>query len=220
MRTQFVANVSHELKTPLTSIKGFAETLRIVEDYETREKFLDIINKEAERLTRLINDILVLSKIESNFVCDVEEFLPGKVIEEALDVAKKTNTEKEFNIEFSDDSSEFILGDRDRFYQMCLNLIENALKYSKEDGGNVDISSYNEGSYYYLKVKDDGIGIPKEDISRIFERFYRVDKSRKKGGTGLGLAIVKHIVKTFNGEIHVESELGKGTTFEVKIPCV
>ena len=220
MRTQFVANVSHELKTPLTSIKGFAETLRIVEDYETREKFLDIINKEAERLTRLINDILVLSKIESNFVCDVEEFLPGKVIEEALDVAKKTNTEKEFNIEFSDDSSEFILGDRDRFYQMCLNLIENALKYSKEDGGNVDISSYNEGSYYYLKVKDDGIGIPKEDISRIFERFYRVDKSRKKGGTGLGLAIVKHIVKTFNGEIHVESELEKGTTFEVKIPCV
>ena len=220
MRTQFVANVSHELKTPLTSIKGFAETLRIVEDYETREKFLDIINKEAERLTRLINDILVLSKIESNFVCDVEEFLPGKVIEEVLDVAKKTNTEKEFNIEFSDDSSEFILGDRDRFYQMCLNLIENALKYSKEDGGNVDISSYNEGSYYYLKVKDDGIGIPKEDISRIFERFYRVDKSRKKGGTGLGLAIVKHIVKTFNGEIHVESELGKGTTFEVKIPCV
>ena len=220
MRTQFVANVSHELKTPLTSIKGFAETLRIVEDYETREKFLDIINKEAERLTRLINDILVLSKIESNFVCDVEEFLPGKVIEEALDVAKKTNTEKEFNIEFSDDSSEFILGDRDRFYQMCLNLIENALKYSKEDGGNVDISSYNEGSYYYLKVKDDGIGIPKEDISRIFERFYRVDKSRKKGGTGLGLAIVKHIVKTFNGEIYVDSELGKGTTFEVKIPCV
>ncbi|MDO5516473.1 MAG: ATP-binding protein [Clostridium sp.] len=220
MRTQFVANVSHELKTPLTSIKGFAETLKMVDDDETREKFLDIINKEAERLTRLINDILVLSKIESNLVCDVEEFLPGKVIEEALNVAKKTNTEKTFEIEFRDDNGEFILGDKDRFYQLCLNLIENALKYSKEGGGKITISSYNKYGYYYMKVSDNGIGIPKEDVSRIFERFYRVDKSRKKGGTGLGLAIVKHIVKTFNGEINVESELGKGSTFEVKIPCV
>lgn len=220
MRTQFVANVSHELKTPLTSIKGFAETLKMVDDDETRQKFLDIINKEAERLSRLINDILVLSKIESNLVCDVEEFLPGKIIEEALNVAKKTNTEKVFEIEFNDDNSEFILGDKDRFYQLCLNLIENALKYSKEGGGKINISSYNKHGYYYMKVSDNGIGIPKEDVSRIFERFYRVDKSRKKGGTGLGLAIVKHIVKTFNGEINVDSELGKGSTFEVKIPCV
>lgn len=220
MRTQFVANVSHELKTPLTSIKGFAETLKIVDDYETREKFLDIINKEAERLTRLIDDILVLSKIESNFVCDVEEFLPGKVIEEALNIAKKTNTEKIVEIEFNDENGEFILGDRDKFYQLCLNLIENALKYSKEFGGKIIISSYSKNGYYHMKVSDNGIGIPKEDISRIFERFYRVDKSRKKGGTGLGLAIVKHIVKTFNGEINVKSELGKGSTFEVKIPCV
>lgn len=220
MRTQFVANVSHELKTPLTSIKGFAETLKIVDDYETREKFLDIINKEADRLTRLIDDILVLSKIESNFVCDVEEFLPGKVIKEVLDITKKTNTEKIFEIEFNDENCELILGDRDKFYQLCLNLIENAMKYSKEYGGKIVILSYSENGYYHMNIIDNGIGIPKEDVSRIFERFYRVDKSRKKGGTGLGLAIVKHIVKTFNGEINVKSELGKGRTFEVKIPCL
>ena len=218
MRSQFVANVSHELKTPLTSIKGFAETLRMVEDSATREKFLDIINKEAERLTRLINDILVLSNIESNLVADVEEFRPGTVIEETLNMVRKTARNRNVNVEFQDDSSECILGDRDKFYQLVLNLVENAVKYSKEKNGYVKIWSYNEAGYYYLVVEDNGIGIPEQDVSRIFERFYRVDKSRKKGGTGLGLAIVKHIVKIFNGEINVKSILGEGSTFKVKIP--
>ena len=218
MRSQFVANVSHELKTPLTSIKGFAETLRIVDDSAPREKFLDIIDKEAERLTRLINDILVLSNIESNLVADVEEFRPGIVIEETLNIVRKTARNRNVSVEFEDNSSECILGDRDKFYQLVLNLIENAVKYSKEKEGYVKISSHNDGGYYHLKIQDNGIGIPDEDISRIFERFYRVDKSRKKGGTGLGLAIVKHIVKIFNGEINVKSKLGEGTTFEVKIP--
>lgn len=219
MRTQFVANVSHELKTPLTSIKGFAETLKIVKDDETREKFLDIINKEAERLTRLINDILVLSNIESNLVADIEEFLPSTVLEDVINMMRKAALNKNITLEFEDNNSEVIVGDKDKFYQLGLNLIENAIKYSN-DPGNVKILSYNKDGYYCLKVKDNGIGIPKEDIPRIFERFYRVDKSRKKGGTGLGLAIVKHIVKTFNGEISVESNLGKGTTFEVKIPYI
>lgn len=219
MRTQFVANVSHELKTPLTSIKGFAETLKIVKDDETREKFLDIINKEAERLTRLINDILVLSNIESNLVADIEEFLPSTVLEDVINMMRKAALNKNIILEFEDNNSELILGDKDKFYQLGLNLVENAIKYSN-DPGNVKILSYNKDGYYCLKVKDNGIGIPKEDIPRIFERFYRVDKSRKKGGTGLGLAIVKHIVKTFNGEISVESNLGKGTTFEVKIPYI
>lgn len=219
MRTQFVANVSHELKTPLTSIKGFAETLKIVKDDETREKFLDIINKEAERLTRLINDILVLSNIESNLVADIEEFLPCTVLEDVINMMRKAALNKNITLEFEDNNSELIIGDKDKFYQLGLNLIENAIKYSN-DPGNVKILSYNKEGYYCLKVKDNGIGIPKEDIPRIFERFYRVDKSRKKGGTGLGLAIVKHIVKTFNGEISVESNLGKGTIFEVKIPYI
>lgn len=218
MRSQFVANVSHELKTPLTSIKGFAETLRIVDDSATREKFLDIIDKEAERLTRLINDILVLSNIESNLVADVEEFRPGIVIEETLNIVRKTARNRNVSVEFEDNSSECILGDRDKFYQLVLNLIENAVKYSKEKEGYVKISSHNDGGYYHLKKYKIMDRIPDEDISRIFERFYRVDKSRKKGGTGLGLAIVKHIVKIFNGEINVKSKLGEGTTFEVKIP--
>lgn len=220
MRSQFVANVSHELKTPLTSIKGFAETLKFVKDDETREKFLDIIDKEAERLSRLINDILVLSNIESNLIADMHEFEPGSVIEEVLNIMRKTAINKNIKLEFSNNNNKKILGDRDKFYQLGLNLIENAIKYSKDASGQVEVLSYNKDGYYCLEVRDDGIGIPKEDISRIFERFYRVDKSRKKGGTGLGLAIVKHIVKIFNGEINVKSKLGEGTTFEVKIPYI
>ena len=220
MRSQFVANVSHELKTPLTSIKGFAETLKFVKDDETREKFLDIIDKEAERLSRLINDILVLSSIESNLIADVDEFEPGLVIEEVLNIMRKSAINRNIKIEFINNNTECILGDRDKFYQLGLNLIENAIKYSKDISGIVEVESFSKDEYYCLTVKDNGLGIPKEDISRIFERFYRVDKSRKKGGTGLGLAIVKHIVKIFNGEINVKSELGEGTTFEVKIPYI
>jgi two-component system phosphate regulon sensor histidine kinase PhoR len=221
MRSQFVANVSHELKTPLTSIKGFAETLKFVKDEKTREKFLDIIDKEAERLSRLINDILVLSNIESNLIADMEEFQPYVVIEEVLNIMRKIAVNKNIRLEFkNNDNNKSILGNRDKFYQLGLNLIENAIKYSKETSGRVEVSNYSSDGYYILIVKDNGIGIPKEDIPRIFERFYRVDKSRKKGGTGLGLAIVKHIVKIFNGEINVKSELGEGTIFEVRIPYV
>jgi len=220
MRSQFVANVSHELKTPLTSIKGFAETLKFVKDEETREKFLDIIDKEAERLSRLINDILVLSNIESNLIADIDEFEPGLVIEEVLNIMRKSAINKNIKLEFQNNNTECILGDRDKFYQLGLNLIENAIKYSKDTSGQIEVLSYSKDEYYCLRVTDNGIGIPKEDISRIFERFYRVDKSRKKGGTGLGLAIVKHIVKIFNGEINVKSEIGEGTTFEVKIPYI
>ena len=161
---------------------------------------------------------MVLSNIESNLVADVEEFRPGNVIEETLNMVRKTAKNRNVNIEFKDDSSECILGDRDKFYLLVLNLIENAVKYSKEQDGYVKILSYNKLGNYYLVVEDNGIGIPTQDVSRIFERFYRVDKSRKKGGTGLGLAIVKHIVKTFNGEIKENSVLGEGSVFKVRIP--
>ncbi|MBW6409811.1 HAMP domain-containing sensor histidine kinase [Clostridium weizhouense] len=219
MRTQFVANVSHELKTPLTSIKGFAETLRYVQDEETRGKFLDIIDKESERLSRLINDILVLANIESNVAFQRDEFLPGVVIEDVINMVKKIAYNKGIVLEYNDDNQELIVGDADRFFQLVLNLVENSVKYS-EKNSYVKIISYSKNGYYYLEVSDNGIGIPSEDLPRIFERFYRVDKSRKKGGTGLGLAIVKHIVKTFNGDIIVESELGKGTKFIVKIKYI
>lgn len=216
MRSQFVANVSHELKTPLTSIKGFTETLKYVEDDETRKKFLDIIEKEADRLGRLINDILILSKIESDIIGEEDEFLPNRIIDDVLNMVKLLAVSKNITIELEQRNDDLLFGDKDRFLQLVLNIVENSIKYSNE-GSNVKISSFTEGENYNLIVEDNGIGIPKEDIPRIFERFYRVDKARKSGGTGLGLAIVKHIVKTFNGDIKVESELGVGSKFIIKI---
>ena len=216
MRSQFVANVSHELKTPLTSIKGFAETLLYVEDDETRKKFLGIIDKEAERLSRLINDILVLSKIESQAVGEEEEFIPKIIIDDVINVLRKNADDKDVKITVEENNNYLLIGEKDKFLQLVLNLVENAIKYSS-NGSLVKIRSYSEEEYYFFEVEDNGIGIPEEDLPRIFERFYRVDKARKSGGTGLGLAIVKHIVRGFNGEIFVDSKLGEGTKFKVKI---
>lgn len=216
MRSEFVANVSHELKTPLTSIKGFSETLRYVDDSETKNKFLDIIDKESERLTNLINDILILANIENIHKMESEYFNPGDVIENVLDVVKSQAYKKSIIIKYNDCFNSEILGSKDKFHQLAVNLIENAIKYSNENG-IVKIDLTLEEQYFVFKVKDNGIGIPKNDIPRIFERFYRVDKSRSTRGTGLGLAIVKHIVKLFNGEISVKSKVGRGSTFTVKI---
>lgn len=216
MRSEFVANVSHELKTPLTSIKGFSETLRYVDDSETKNKFLDIIDKESERLTNLINDILILSNIENIHKMESEYFNPGDVIENVLDMVKSQAYKKSIIIKYNDCFNSEILGSKDKFHQLAVNLIENAIKYSNENGV-VKIDLTLEEQYFVFKVKDNGIGIPKNDIPRIFERFYRVDKSRTTRGTGLGLAIVKHIVKLFNGEISVKSKVGIGSTFIVKI---
>ena len=216
MRSEFVANVSHELKTPLTSIKGFSETLRYVDDSETKNKFLDIIEKESERLTNLINDILILSNIENIHKMESEYFNPGDVIENVLDMVKSQAYKKSIIIKYNDCFNSEILGSKDKFHQLAVNLIENAIKYSNENG-IVKIDLTLEEQYFVFKVKDNGIGIPKNDIPRIFERFFRVDKSRSTRGTGLGLAIVKHIVKLFNGEISVKSKVGRGSTFTVKI---
>lgn len=216
MRSQFVANVTHELKTPLTSIKGFAETLRYVEDEQIRNKFLDIINKESERLTRLINDILILSDIESHCKPSLEKFNPCEVIDEVIYIVKKQSEQKSIYISFENDFKGSLMGDRDKFYQLCLNLVENSIKYSN-DNSKVNIVTKEVSGKFVLQVIDNGIGIPKSDLPRIFERFYRVDKSRSTRGTGLGLAIVKHIVKLFNGEIFVESKFGEGTKFTIKI---
>lgn len=216
IRSQFVANVSHELKTPLTSIKGFAETLKFVEDIDTKNKFLDIIDKEAERLTNLINDILILSNIENNHRMKEETFNPKEVIEDVINMVTPQMNNKNIEIEFINKATKNLIGDRDKFFQMILNLVENAIKYSNNET-NIKIKIYNVNDYTYIEVEDNGIGIPKEDLPRIFERFYRVDKSRAKGGTGLGLAIVKHIVKMFNGEIFVNSTLNKGTKFTIRL---
>ena len=197
-------------------IKGFSETLRYVDDSETKNKFLDIIDKESERLTNLINDILILSNIENIHKMESEYFNPGDVIENVLDMVKSQAYKKSIIIKYNDCFNSEILGSKDKFHQLAVNLIENAIKYSNENG-IVKIDLTLEEQYFVFKVKDNGIGIPKNDIPRIFERFYRVDKSRSTRGTGLGLAIVKHIVKLFNGEISVKSKVGIGSTFSVKI---
>lgn len=219
MRTQFVANVSHELKTPLTSIKGFAETLKYVDDADTKEKFLNIINEEAERLTRLSTDILTLSHIEQQKEVKNEKIDINKIVENVYNLMKNIAELKGIQLSVEQQKVKEVIGDADRFKQMLINLVDNAINYS-ETGDSVCIGMESKDDHCILWVKDTGVGIDKEQISRIFERFYRVDKarSRSKGGTGLGLAIVKHIVLKLNGKIYVESQLGSGSKFIVEIP--
>lgn len=223
MRSQFVTNVSHELKTPLTSIKGFAETLKYVEDKETKERFLHIINEEAERLTRLINDILTLSHIENTKLAEInEESIDiNKLVEDICYLVKNSADNKNISLNIVGEKVPNILGNKDRFKQMLINLIDNGIKYT-EKGGSITIGTEVVCNKCNIWVQDTGVGIDKEYIPRLFERFYRVDKarSRAQGGTGLGLAIVKHIVLSFKGEIKVESEVGKGSKFTVSIPII
>lgn len=219
MRTQFVANVSHELKTPLTSIKGFAETLKYVKDEEKKQKFLDIINDEAERLTRLINDILTLSSIEQNINVAEEEFSVNEVINNVILMMRSAAETKEIELKATLSDKVNLVGDSDKFKQMIINLIENGIKYS-EKKAHVFIKTTSKDDDLVIEVEDSGYGIPESDITRIFERFYRVDKARSRanGGTGLGLAIVKHIVIGFNGSIKVDSTVGVGSKFTIILP--
>ncbi len=219
MRSQFVANVSHELKTPLTSIKGFSETLKFVEDPNKREKFLDIINDEAERLTRLINDILTLSSIELHKEVKNDTIDVSAIIEDVYYLMKNTADNKKIRLEILKKKDIYLKGDIDKFKQMLINLVDNGIKYS-EEGASVFIGTDIDKDKQIIWVEDTGVGMSKEHLNRIFERFYRVDKARSRvqGGTGLGLAIVKHIVLSLNGSINVESELGKGTKFTVTFP--
>lgn len=221
MRSDFVANVSHELKSPLTSIKGFAETLKYVEDKPTRDKFLDIIYIESERLSRLINDILTLSELENkDSSVNFEKIDINKSIEEIYYIMEPAANGKNIKIklEFGTDGI-IIYGDRDKFKQMMINLVDNSIKYTNS-GGQVTINTSRSSGRIRIVVSDNGIGIPQKNIPRLFERFYRVDKgrSREMGGTGLGLAIVKHIVNLLNGHINVESSVGQGTSFILDFP--
>ncbi|EGT3614659.1 HAMP domain-containing protein [Clostridium perfringens] len=219
MRSQFVANISHELKTPLTSIKGFAETLRYVDDDETRNKFLSIIDEESDRLARLLEDILSLYEIEQKRSTVLEEFNVDEEIEKVYLLLNDQANKKGVEVFLDTNSNCVLMGDKDKFKQMLLNLVSNSVKYT-EKGGSVRVESYTQDMNLVLIIEDNGIGISAEDLPRIFERFYRVDKarSRESGGTGLGLAIVKHIVRLFDGEISVSSELEVGTKFVITIP--
>lgn len=221
MRKDFVANVSHELKTPLTSISGFAETLKLNEniDKETRNRFLTIIDGEANRLRRLIEDILTLSFIENDKKEEKEAINLYSVYRRVEDMLMISARTKNISLNCDADETIKIAANADYVKQIILNLVDNAIKYTPENG-NVNVKIFADKDDAVIKVSDTGMGIPKEDQARIFERFYRVDKARSReiGGTGLGLAITKHIAMNLGGTISVESELEKGSTFTVRIP--
>ena len=223
MRTDFTANVSHELKTPLTSIRGFVETLLdgAIDNPEMARKFLNIIMMEANRLTRLVNDILSISKLEAG---DTEVSLGrlrlDKMAADVCEMLQIHAREKQIDLSINEnDEPIYVWGNSDRLEQLVMNLIENAIKYN-QPGGSVHVSVYGTAENAYFLVSDTGIGIAEEHLPRLFERFYRVDKgrSRSMGGTGLGLAIVKHIAVSMGGTVEVHSKLGEGSEFSVTLP--
>ncbi len=221
--SEFVSNVTHELKTPLTSIRGFIETLKhgAINDSQVAHKFLDIIDIEAERLFLLINDILALSEIETmKQDVDIANVPFESIVSDSLNILQGQAEKKNITINTEIEPNVRIQANKYRIMQLVLNLVDNSIKYSSE-GSLITIKASRVGGDVVMSFKDTGIGIPSEHLSRIYERFYRVNKGRSRslGGTGLGLSIVKHIVNLCNGNIKVYSELGKGTEFIVTLPC-
>lgn len=230
MRSDFVANVSHELRSPLTALVGFTETLRgpAKDDEAARDRFLGLMEREASRMARLISDLLSLSKVEANLrvrpIGQVDIAALIRRIETTLDVlAKREKKTLEIDVTCQDT---IITGNEEELTQVFQNLIENAIKYGANNS-KVTIKIYEQknvagiaGAAMAVDVCDQGNGIAKEQIARLTERFYRVDshRSRDKGGTGLGLAIVKHIVNRHRGRMHIDSEIDIGSTFSIYLP--
>ena len=220
MRSEFVSNVTHELKTPLTSIRGFIDTLQngAIEDAAVAHRFLSIIDVESERLYNLIEDILLLSRIENTkdierVDCDVNRIAADSI--ELL--SSKCNDKTTLVFEPADDLKAYPASEQ-RLKEIFINLIDNAIKYTED--GTITVRIEHVKHNLRITVKDTGIGMPQESLPRIFERFYRVDKgrSREHGGTGLGLSIVKHIVELYSGRIEVDSKLNEGSEFRVILP--
>ena len=222
MRKEFVADVSHELKTPITSIKGYSETLLDGDcDKETQRRFLNVIDDNANRMEKLVQDLLTLSKYDNNRAT-------RKPIEFDLGELAKSCKEK-FDIEIKKKNQDVncfvtanvpsVYADRDGIERVILNILSNSIKYTQE-GGKIDIYVGYVHNDAYVKIKDTGIGIPKNDLERIYERFYRVDKARSRqlGGTGLGLSIAKEIIEKNNGSINIKSKVNEGTEVVIKIP--
>ena len=223
-RREFVSNVSHELRTPLTTVKSYAETLldNSVDDKELSGRFLSVIIKEADRMTRIVKDLLTLSRLDEAQTenkepdaIDLQLLLEG-VAEKMYITAKKKNQTITCK---SISAVPKFYSDRDKIEQLVINIVSNAIKYTPE-GGKIDIVSGIMINDAFIKVTDNGIGIPKENIPRLFERFYRVDKARSRdtGGTGLGLAISKQLADNLGGEITINSDVGKGTEVLITLP--
>ncbi len=222
MRRDFVANVSHELKTPLAAIRGFAETLRdgALDEPPTARRFTERILSQCRRLQELLDDLLTLSRLEGLAPSLERETVDlGAVIRRAAELFSAAAREKHIEIQIDGQPIPPLLGDPDGLERLVLNLLDNAIKYNRPDG-KVTITLAQAGRELVLEVTDTGIGIPAESIPRLFERFYRVDKgrAREEGGTGLGLAIVKHVAQAHGGQVEVESRVGRGSTFRVRLP--
>ncbi len=222
MRKEFIADVSHELKTPITSIMGYADTLLEEEyDKETQSKFLSVIASEARRMAKLVTDLLTLSKNDSNTnIVRKEQFDLGELVKKCQDKLAIEIKRKNHNVNcFVTADVPPVYADKDDIERVVLNILTNSIKYTKE-GGEIKIYVgfvYNDA---YIKIFDNGIGIPEEHLNRIFERFYRVDKarSREMGGTGLGLSIAKDLLDRNGGSIDIKSQVGKGTEVVIKVP--
>ncbi len=222
MRKEFVADVSHELKTPITSIMGYSDTL-LEGDYdeETRNKFLNVISSEARRMAKLVTDLLTLSRYDNKKITsEITSFDLGELTKKCIEKLKFEIEKKEHNVEcFVTASVPPIVADKYGIERVVLNILSNAIKYTPDKG----VIKVYVGFVYndaYIKVIDNGIGIPEEDLDRIFERFYRVDKARSRelGGTGLGLSIAKEILNQNKGSIDIKSKVGKGTEVVIRIP--
>lgn len=223
-KQDFFSNASHELKTPITSILGFSEMINndIITDEDVVKETLGRIETEARRMTDLINNILAISNLEShvNSHKDHEYFNFSEVLKEAVQAVSPFKDGNKIEVDLTADDL-IVLANQSEIYDLCVNLIENAVKYNKPDG-KVIIDLKQRKNNAVLKVKDTGIGIPTEQQNRVFERFFRVDygRDKKTGGSGLGLSIVKHIVGTYHGEISLKSKKNIGTTFKVSLPII
>jgi two-component system phosphate regulon sensor histidine kinase PhoR len=224
LRQEFVANVSHELKTPLASIKAYAETLRLgaLNDPDNNERFVSRIEEQAERLNQLIMDMLQIARVESgDKAFEITHVSLSKVVEDCVQQfspsAKRKNIELIINPDGAQPTS--VKAEEDGLRTILDNLVSNAIKYTPE-GGNVTIRWAEMDSFVNLEVQDTGIGIPEEHRTRVFERFYRVDKARSRelGGTGLGLSIVKHLCQAFGGSVELTGRAGGGSSFQVRLP--
>ena len=224
-KSDFVANVSHELKTPLVSIKGFLETIndQAKDDIEAQKKFIPIMLDQAERMENLINDLLSLSRIElQEHIQPQDKVNLKEVLENVVDIHQRKL--KEFNFKNNINEDIFIKGDHEKLIEVFSNIIDNSIKYSEKEK-NIEVNLQRDlgkiiGKSYTVSVKDKGIGIPSDKIERVTERFFRADakKSKKVGGTGLGLAIVKHIIKQHRGDLEIKSVPQNGTETKVHFP--
>lgn len=224
VRKDFVANVSHELRTPLSGVIGYADTLLdgALEDKVNNRKFVEIIRSNAVRLGSIAADLLVLSDLESGIDPEPEVISVLGVLEAALMTVKSEARERSVTLVSEKIENVFVSGSRLRLEQAILNLLANAIKFNRPNGEVRVSASMNGQHQVHIVIADTGVGIPSEDLPRIFERFYRIDKARSRqvGGTGLGLSIVKHVMERMNGAVEVESTLGRGSTFTLRLPSV